>query len=56
MGKASGVDHRGSADLFVAIVAVALEDAPGSGQGTRRDPPPGLMQKSKTTGPPGLLH
>ena len=28
MGEASGANHPGSADLFVALVAVALQDAP----------------------------
>ena len=28
MGKASGAIYPGSADLFIALVAVALEDAP----------------------------
>ena len=56
MGKASRANYPGSADLFVALVAVALEDAPVISEqfsGTFRAL---LMQKSKTTGPPGLLY
>jgi hypothetical protein len=41
----------------VALVAVAWEVAPVIGQELRGTlPAPLLMQKSKTTGPPGLLY
>jgi hypothetical protein len=56
MGKASGAYNPGGADLFVALVAVALKNAPVIAEelgGTSRAL---LMQKSKTTGPPGLLY
>ena len=56
MGKASGANHPRSADLFVALVAVALQDAPVIAKNSAGPSRALLMQKSKTTGPPGLLY
>ena len=54
MGKASGTHHVGSADLFVALVAIALQDASVIAKelgGTFPRPAHAKVEDDRSTGP-----